>query len=81
MRRGAFVPDDLANLKLTEHANQPGPEEQADQHHRNGQDVRDHTAEREADRRRAERIDERIVPLVAIADAPDQCGELWLHRR
>ena len=38
-----------------------------------------HAAEGEADRRRAERVDESIVPLVAIADASDQRSELRLH--
>src|SRR5262249_10629913 len=48
--------------------------------HRDGQDVCDYAAEGEADRRGAQGVDEDVVPLVSIANASDQRGELRLHQ-
>src|SRR5689334_18978554 len=45
------------------------------------EDVGDDAAQREADRRRAQGVDEGVVPLVAIADATDQRAHLRLHGR
>ena len=75
------VPDrvaglDVANAELAQDVHHRLPAD-----HRDRQHVGDHAAEREADRRRAQRVDERVVPLVAIADPPDERGEPGLHRR
>src|ERR1041385_821360 len=67
---------DLRDSELAQHIDHGLPASHAD-----GEDVRDHAAEAEADRRRAQRIDEHVIPRVAVADAPDERGELGLHRR